>query len=121
LTGLLLGAAAKPTGRCGTKERPRRRMLLYARLARYRGRGRCRPVWPDLSPSVTPKRVFVTRSLQEALILGDRVVVLGRAPARVKDVVEVSGVTDPDSEWFVCSRRQLRKLLTDEIDGGRSL
>ena len=41
--------------------------------------------------------VFVTRSLQEALILGDRVVVLGRAPARVKDVVEVSGVTDPDS------------------------
>ena len=65
--------------------------------------------------------VFVTRSLQEALILGDRVVVLGRAPARVKDVVEVSGVTDPDSERFVCSRRQLRKLLADEIDGGRSL
>ena len=65
--------------------------------------------------------VFVTRSLQEALILGDRVVVLGCAPARVKDVVEVSGVTDPDSERFVCSRRQLRKLLADEIDGGRSL
>jgi NitT/TauT family transport system ATP-binding protein len=65
--------------------------------------------------------VFVTRSLQEALILGDRVVVLGRAPARVKDVVDVSGVTDPDSERFVCSRRQLRKLLADEIDGGRSL
>jgi NitT/TauT family transport system ATP-binding protein len=65
--------------------------------------------------------VFVTRSLQEALILGDRVVVLGRAPARVKDVVEVSGVTDPDSERFVCSRRQLRKLLADEIEGGRSL
>jgi NitT/TauT family transport system ATP-binding protein len=38
--------------------------------------------------------IFVTRSLQEALILGDRVVVLGRAPARVKDVVDVSGVTD---------------------------
>jgi NitT/TauT family transport system ATP-binding protein len=65
--------------------------------------------------------VFVTRSLQEALILGDRVVVLGRAPARVKEVVEVSGVTDPDSERFVCSRRQLRKLLADEIDGGRNL
>jgi NitT/TauT family transport system ATP-binding protein len=60
--------------------------------------------------------VFVTRSLQEALILGDRVVVLGRAPARVKDVVEVSGVTDPDSERFVCSGRQLRKLLAEEID-----
>jgi len=65
--------------------------------------------------------IFVTRSLQEALILGDRVVVLGRAPARVKDVVEVSGVTDPDSERFVRSRHQLRNLLADEIDGGRSL
>ena len=64
--------------------------------------------------------VFVTRSLQEALILGDRVVVLGRAPARVIDVVEVSGVTDPDSERFVWSRRQLRKLLADEI-GERNL
>jgi hypothetical protein len=30
-------------------------------------------------------------------------------------------VTDPDSERFVCSRRQLRKLLADEIDGGRNL
>jgi NitT/TauT family transport system ATP-binding protein len=65
--------------------------------------------------------VFVTRSLQEALILGDRVVVLGPAPARVKDVVDVSGVTDPDSERFVRGRHQLRKLLADEIDGGRSL
>jgi hypothetical protein len=35
---------------------------------------------------------------------------------RVKDVVEVSGVTDPDSERFVCSGRQLRKLLAEEID-----
>jgi NitT/TauT family transport system ATP-binding protein len=64
--------------------------------------------------------VFATRSLQEALILGDRVVVLGRAPASVKEVVEVSGVTDPDSERFVWSRRQLRKLLADEI-GVRNL
>ena len=64
--------------------------------------------------------VFVTRSLQEALILGDRVVVLGRAPATVKEVVDVSGVTDPDSERFVWSRRQLRKLLADEI-GERNL
>ena len=42
--------------------------------------------------------VFATRSLREALLLGDRVVVLGRAPSRVTDVVEVSSVTDPDSE-----------------------
>jgi NitT/TauT family transport system ATP-binding protein len=55
--------------------------------------------------------VFATRSLQEALLLGDRVVVLGRAPSRVTDVVEVSSVTDPDSERFAWNRRQLRKLL----------
>lgn len=58
--------------------------------------------------------VFATRSLQEALLLGDRVVVLGRAPASVIDVVEVSSVTDPDSERFAWSRRQLRKLLDVE-------
>jgi NitT/TauT family transport system ATP-binding protein len=58
--------------------------------------------------------IFATRSLQEALLLGDRVVVLGRAPCRVIDVVEVSSVTDPDSERFAWSRRQLRKLLDVE-------
>jgi hypothetical protein len=41
--------------------------------------------------------------------------VLGRAPSRVIDVVEVSSVTDPDSERFAWSRRQLRKLL--DIEG----
>src|SRR5215212_12093931 len=50
------GSLAGPTGRCGTKESPRRRMLLYAHLARYRGRGLCRPVWPDPSPSVTSQQ-----------------------------------------------------------------
>ena len=49
------------------------------------------------------------------------VVVLGRAPARVKDVVEVSGVTDPDSDRFVWSRRQLRKILADQTQGERTL
>lgn len=64
--------------------------------------------------------VFATRSLQEALILGDRVVVLGRAPSSVIDVVEVSGVTDPDSERFAWSRHQLRKLLDVEVQERRS-
>jgi NitT/TauT family transport system ATP-binding protein len=64
--------------------------------------------------------VFATRSLQEALILGDRVVVLGRAPSSVIDVVEVSNVTDPDSERFAWSRHQLRKLLDVEVQERRS-
>ena len=65
--------------------------------------------------------VFVRGKSQEALILGDRVVVLGRAPARVKDVVEVSGVTDPDSEGLVWSRRQLRRFLANQTQGERTL
>lgn len=64
--------------------------------------------------------VFATRRLQEALILGDRVVVLGRAPSSVIDVVEVSSVTDPDSERFAWSRYQLRKLLDVEVQERRS-
>src|SRR5215218_6876071 len=50
--GVLLdprGRLDGPTGRCGTQERPRRRLLLVAHLARYLGRALCRPVWPDLS------------------------------------------------------------------------
>ena len=32
---LLAAGLVDPTGRCGTQERPRRRMLFYARLARH--------------------------------------------------------------------------------------
>jgi hypothetical protein len=49
------GRLAGPTGRCGTKECPRRRMLLYAHLARHSSRGPCGPVRSDLSPSITPR------------------------------------------------------------------
>ena len=57
--------------------------------------------------------LFVTHSIQEALYLGDRVVVLGHAPSRVREVLDVSGAKDPDSETFLWSQRQLRGLLSD--------
>ena len=63
--GVLLdprGRLDGPTGRCGTQERPRRRLLLVAHLARYLGRALCRPVWPDLSPGLTPQ---LSRSLAD--------------------------------------------------------
>lgn len=64
--------------------------------------------------------LFVTHSIQEAMVLGDRVVVLGHAPSEVREVVEVSNVKDPDSEKFVWTQKQLRKLLAEdgeEVDG----
>ena len=58
--------------------------------------------------------VFVTHSIQEAMVLGDRVVMLGNAPSEVVEVLDVSGSSDPDSEKFLSTRRKLRQLLAEE-------
>ena len=58
--------------------------------------------------------LFVTHSIQEALVLGDRVVVLGQPPSEVEEVLEVGHITDPDSEEMIHVRRRLRELLAGE-------
>lgn len=58
--------------------------------------------------------LFVTHSIQEALVLGDRVVVLGQPPSEVEEIVDVSHITDPDSDELVQVRRRLRELLAGE-------
>src|SRR3954453_16052788 len=58
--------------------------------------------------------LFVTHSIQEALVLGDRVVVLGQPPSKVEEMVEVGHIKDPDSEELVRMRRRLRELLAGE-------
>ena len=58
--------------------------------------------------------LFVTHSIQEAMVVGDRVVMLGNAPSEVIEVLDVSGSNDPDSEKFLWTRRQLRRLLAEE-------
>lgn len=64
--------------------------------------------------------LFVTHSIQEAIILGDRVIVLGSPPSVVKEIVDVSRAKDPDSSQFVAVQHHLRELLADEeeISGG---
>lgn len=57
---------------------------------------------------------FVTHSIQEAMVVGDGVVMLGHAPSEVVEVLDVSGSSDPDSERFLWTSRQLRKLLAEE-------
>lgn len=56
--------------------------------------------------------LFVTHSIDEAIYLGDRVVVLGPPPSRVREVVDVVGVDDSAAESFIVARQHLRKLLS---------
>ena len=57
---------------------------------------------------------FVTHSIDEALVVGDRVVVLGNAPSTIKEVVDVRDVGTPDSPAYAERRRHLRRLLAAE-------
>ena len=58
--------------------------------------------------------LFVTHSIQEAVYLGDRVVVLSKAPSKVLDVVDVSKLSeDPAAPGFAEVVTHLRMLLSD--------
>jgi NitT/TauT family transport system ATP-binding protein len=68
----------------------------------------------DIATRTAVTLLFVTHSIQEAIVLGDRVVVLSHPPSVVKDIVDVGHIDDPDSEEFVHARRHLRGLLARE-------
>ena len=61
--------------------------------------------------------LFVTHSIDEALILGQRVVVLGGVPSTVLEIADVSDVGPPDSPAYAEMRIHLRELLAIEADG----
>jgi NitT/TauT family transport system ATP-binding protein len=61
--------------------------------------------------------LFVTHNIEEALLLGDRVVVMTARPGRIKEIVAVDlprprDVTSPD---FNAMRRRVSALLEDEV------
>jgi ABC-type nitrate/sulfonate/bicarbonate transport system, ATPase component len=66
--------------------------------------------------------LFVTHDIDEAILLGDRVVVMGRNPGHIKEIVPVnlprprlSEITDsPD---YVEIRRRIRAHLADDLAG----
>ena len=60
--------------------------------------------------------LFVTHSIEEALVLGDRIVVLGETPSRVIEVVDVKGLGGPQTVEHSAMRGRLRSLLT--VDRG---
>ena len=68
----------------------------------------------DIADRTSVTILFVTHSIQEALLLGHRVVVLGQPPSEVEEIVDVRNVKDPDTEEFIEKRRRLRELLAGE-------
>jgi NitT/TauT family transport system ATP-binding protein len=58
--------------------------------------------------------LFVTHSIEEALVLGDRIVVLGDAPSRVIDTVDTGGLGGPETLEYGQMRGKLRELLAVE-------
>lgn len=66
-------------------------------------------VWIESKKTV----VFVTHDVREALVLGDRVVVMATRPGRIlKDLeVRLERPRDPDEERLVLMSRQIREML----------
>lgn len=65
--------------------------------------------------------LFVTHSIDEAIFLGDVVVVMGKNPGHIKKVIEFDfprprNVEMTDSMEFTEYRRIIRDLLADEVD-----
>jgi NitT/TauT family transport system ATP-binding protein len=58
--------------------------------------------------------MFVTHSIEEALVLGDRIVVLGDAPSTVLEIVDVRDLGSPETAEYGAMRGKLRSLLEVE-------
>ena len=61
--------------------------------------------------------MFVTHSIEEALVLGDRVVVLGNAPSTVLEIVDVRELGGPETVEYGRMRGHLRALLAVDEEG----
>ena len=61
--------------------------------------------------------LFITHNIEEALLLGDRVVVMTARPGRIKAtvVVDLPRPRDVTSPGFNAMRREIAALLEDEV------
>jgi NitT/TauT family transport system ATP-binding protein len=80
---------------------------------------------------VNPRTVlFITHSVEEAVYLSDRVVVMTRRPGRIKEIIDLAATRRQegwdeleriedvmDSESFVHLRTRIRRLLREQQDG----
>jgi NitT/TauT family transport system ATP-binding protein len=61
--------------------------------------------------------VLVTHSIQESIYLGDRVMVMSRHPARIREIVDTREHSDVQSPDFAEMTGRLRELLVHRDDG----
>jgi NitT/TauT family transport system ATP-binding protein len=55
--------------------------------------------------------MFVTHSIQEALVVGDRIVVFSAPPSHVRDVIDIRHLAGPEDPQYVVVQRHLEALL----------
>ncbi|MFI0444099.1 ABC transporter ATP-binding protein [Actinomadura sp. 6N118] len=77
-------------------------------------RGRLQRELADIAARTRVTLMFVTHSIDEAILLGDRVVVLAGRPSHVERIVDVGHLDRLDSPGFTDARRTLRALLAQE-------
>lgn len=69
----------------------------------------------DIAERTQVTILFVTHSIEESLILGDRIVVLSNPPSEVVEVVDVTGLEkDPENKEFLEVQQHLQTLLGEE-------
>jgi len=74
-------------------------------------RGRLQRELIEVAAQTRVSIVFVTHSIQEAIYVGHRIVVLSRPPTEVTEIVDVTSLTDPTSPEFATVEAHLRDLL----------
>src|SRR3954453_1185840 len=77
-------------------------------------RSRLQPELHESADRTDGAVLFVKHSIQEAMTLGHRIVVLGHPPSTVEEIVEVRGLDDPDTPEYIRVRRRLRELLAQD-------
>jgi NitT/TauT family transport system ATP-binding protein len=63
--------------------------------------------------------VLVTHSIDEAILLSDRIIVMTKRPGRVKEniVVDLPRPRDEDAAEVIALRKYIRRLIEDEFEG----
>lgn len=78
-------------------------------ITRSRLQRELRSVWEQTGVTI----LFVTHSIQEAVLIGDRIMVMSPAPSVARELVDVSAISDPEDPAAEPVRRHLRALLDD--------